>query len=264
MTTPIIVIIVLVLVFLILVGPIGFNKKIEKERKAFFAMYPTEAIKISGQELQGFPPLMKTYLKKVGVLGKLKNCTLAFKQKGQIKTNPKKGWINFTANQYMTAIHPGFIWKAKAFPMYIRDKSIKGKGEVKISILGLRDIMVFDGYKTNQSALGRCLGELVFFPIAFLSEDISWEPINGQSVMATLTIGGESAKGIFYFDKEGLIERFETLRYRDENLERFTGKALDYTIFGDLLIPTKMIAIWNLPEGDLEYFKATISDYKIE
>ena len=69
MTTPIIVIVTLLLGLLIKGGPIGFNKKIEKEKKAFFAMGATRATKISGQKLQGFPPPNENLPKKSGGFG---------------------------------------------------------------------------------------------------------------------------------------------------------------------------------------------------
>ena len=50
----------------------------------------------------------------------------------------------------------------------------------------------------------------------------------------------------------------------DGTLEDFTGIAEDDTKMGELYIPLKMRAIWNLKNGDFEYFNCTITDYKID
>ncbi len=256
--------IVLILIAVVVIGMQSFNTRIEKERIILFTSDKTANEKITENDLDALPDLIKNYLIKTKVLGKSKYCNLIFTQKGQIKTHPKKGWLSFTATQYMSSNTSGFIWKAQALPMLIRDKYINQKGEVKVSLLGLKNVVLFSGPKVDQSSLGRYFGELIWFPIGFLDPDIAWEDVNDKTVKGTIIKGDLSLTGYFYFDKNGMIDSFRTKRYRNTTLEDFVGKVGAYQNYDGLLVPNKMTAIWDLKDGKLEYFKADIIEYKLE
>ncbi|NJB72195.1 hypothetical protein GGR42_002686 [Saonia flava] len=257
-------VIILGLVLIVFYGFYRFNAHVEKEKDFLFNIYDKKESTIKKEDLEGLPFIMKKYLEKVGVLGMCIDCNVTFKQSGRIKTDPLKKWTKFSAVQYIIAKHPGFIWNANAFPIFIRDKSIQGMAEVKVSFAGLKDIAIADGAKTDVSALGRYLGELIFYPIGFLSKNIKWEEMDENSVKAHISINNISTEGIFHFNEEGLIVSYEAQRYRDENLEYFTGIAENYKIMDELYIPSSMRAIWNLKEGDFEYFNCDVYSYKID
>lgn len=264
MILSIISILVIFLGITLLYGMWSFNKKVTKEKEALCSTNTRTENTITLKDLENLPPIVANYLQKIGILGKSRASHVTFKHKGKIRAHPKKRWINFTATQYMAAHLPGFIWNAKAFPLYIRDKSINGKGEVKISLLGIKNVAVFNDDKTAQSALGRCLGELMLFPVGFLTETITWEPEGVDSIKATIEVNGVTAEGVFYFDGNGLMERFKAQRYRDGILENFTGSVSNYKFMEGLLVPTSIKAIWNLSDGDFEYFNASTTHYSIE
>lgn len=249
--------------FMIFVGSYRYHALIEKEKDVFLNMYDKKELLITEKDLDKLPAIMSSYLKKVGVVGSCRDCHSIFKQSGKIRTAKDKKWTGFMATQYMTAGQPGFIWSAKSFPMFIRDKSIDGEGEIKVNMFGYKDVALFTGKKTSISALGRCLGELMYYPIGFLSDAISWETIDNHSVKAKIQIKDVYAEGVFYFNGKGLMVRFQSKRYMADSLEDFTGIANDYKLMCGLYLPTKMKAIWNLSEGDFEYFNATITDYDI-
>ncbi len=254
--------IVVLILGLLLFTRYRFDNMVSQERDALFD-YELLTEVIEERDLDSFPEIMRRYLVKAGVIGKARYSHVVFQQRGAIQKGETGKWISFTANQYMSTGNPGFIWKANAFPMMVRDKYAFGKGEVRISLLGLKNVEVASSYETHQSSLGRYFGELLWFPIGFLDEDISWMAIDNTTVKGTITKDGISFEGYFYFDENGLIETFRGKRYRYKDMENFIGKATDYMQVSGLLIPKKMTAIWDLPEGPMEYFKAEISDYRI-
>ncbi|MFK7811105.1 MAG: DUF6544 family protein [Maribacter sp.] len=245
-------------------GHYRFYNSVENEVSSMFNISGVKESLVTKKDLEAVPEKLRDYLLKVGVIGKCKGCHVTFKQNGQIKTAQDKKWTDFTATQYMTADSPNFIWSARAFPMFVRDKSINGKGEVKVSLFGLKDIAKSDGHKTNESALTRCLGELLFYPVGFLSDAISWEELENGSLKATIQVGNITTEGVFLFNEDGLLYRFESKRYMNETLEDFTGIAEDYQMKNGFFIPTKMRAIWNLKDGDFEYFNCKITEYNID
>ncbi|NAS11908.1 DUF6544 family protein [Poritiphilus flavus] len=255
---------VLILILTSFYGYWRFNHTVEKEKEAFLNSQGKKEMKITIKDLDHLPHLMQEYLKKVGVLGKCRDCHIVFKQIGRIRSKPNQRWTHFNATQYMTAEPAGFLWSAQAFPIFIRDKSIEGKGEVKVSFMGLKNLAISSDPETDQSALARCLGEYLFYPVGFLNKEISWEVMDARQLKAKMTYKNTAVEGVFQFDDDGLLERFRTQRYREKTLTDFTGLAEEYKLIQGYYVPTRMRAIWNLPEGDFEYFNCTISDYRIE
>ena len=254
--------VVLTIVIIIAIGILSFQLGIEKEKKALFATTRTSTTIIE-EDLDRLPKLMKDYLLKVGVVGQPRYCNVMFRQSGTIKTDQKKDWLRFKAAQYVSSENSGFIWKARAFPIFIRDKFQDGKGEVKVNLLGIKNLAVVSNFETNQSSLGRYFGELLWFPMGFLDEDIAWTEIDHDTIKGTIVKGDLTFEGYFQFNKEGLITAFRGKRYRDVVLEDFRGEAGNYILMNDILVPKTMTAIWELEQGDLEYFKAAITDYEV-
>ena len=255
---------VVIFTLLIFYGHVRFSAQVEKDKDALFNLSGNTEIVIKEEDLLQLPVLMQGYLRKVAVIGKCKDCHAIIKQKGRIRQKKEGNWITFTAKQFIAAQPIGFVWAARAFPMLVKDKCVLGKGEMHLSLIGLRAIALDKSHKTNESALNRCLAELVLYPVAFLNKMISWETLDETSVRATITVERTSTSGTFFFDEEGLITRFESKRYKGDILENFTGEMERYAIMKDIMIPTKMRAIWNLKHGDFEYFNCDIIDHRTE
>ena len=256
--------VVFVLVLSLFYGHYRFYRLVERDKQLLFNHVGNTEQMVNSNYFKSLPGLLVRYLKEVGVEGKCKDCHLTLKQMGSIRKDFKSKWMDFTAKQVMTSVPMGFIWAAKSFPVFVKDKSILGAGETLVSLLGLFDTSEGHSNKINESALGRCLAELPLYPVAFLNKNISWSIVDDHSVKATITIEGTTVEGVFYFDHSGLIQRFESYRYRGENLERFTGEMTEYKTLAGLYVPTKLRAIWNLKEGDFDYFKCEIVDYQID
>lgn len=259
----IVTIVLIILVVLPFYGAIRIRSAITKEKEALFGPVTVGKRAVATSELDSLPQNLRSFLIKSGVVGKSRDSNVIFKQQGRIMTAQNKKWRLFKATQFMSGTSPGFIWSAISFPLFIRDKCLKGVGEVKVNLLGLKDVAKYEGINTNKSALTRYLGELMFYPIGLLSKDISWKILSDDALGASLKVHDVRAEGSFYFNEEGLLYRFESQRYMGEQLENFTGLAEEYKMMSGMYIPTKMKAIWNLENGDFEYFNAEIKDYRI-
>jgi len=248
------------------IGSISFNRMVEQEKRSLFHSLTPDTGKIGLKDLENLPDLLKNYLIYSHVVGTKKNVNLMIKQKGKIKISRKKSWMSFTGTQYFSSSFPGFVWYAKIFPIYVRDKFLDSKGEVKVSFSGIKTIADAAGREVDQGSLLRYLGELVWMPSGLLDKRISWAERDTHSLNATLTVNGLSVKGIFYFDSKGLISRFKAKRYYESNgeytLADWSAIIDSYSTFNGILIPNKGKVIWNLKEGDFEYFIFKVVDYK--
>jgi hypothetical protein len=107
----------------------------------------------------------------------------------------KAGALANRAVQYFATGKPGFIWNARVDMMPLltlagRDKYADGKGNMLIKVLGIMPIVDATGPETDQGAMHRYLGEMIWFPSAALEPYITWEPIDAVSAKATMSYGG--------------------------------------------------------------------------
>jgi hypothetical protein len=247
--------------------------RLSKEIDKVFAQYKAQKqVIVTEKMLQKLPDPVKRYLLYTGVVGKPIVQTVRLKQVGKIRKNADQSWMNIQAKQYYSVNPPCFIWiaymKAFGLPLVrVRDCYMEGKGNILVKALSLFTIANSSGKDMDQGAMMRYLNEMMWFPSAFLKENISFEPIDSNSARVTLKDMEKSVKATMYFDDEGKLTNFTASRHRDMgnnkfDLESWSTPIKEYGEFEGLKLPIKGSAVWNLKEGDLEYIDLTITDLK--
>lgn len=103
-------------------------------------------------------------------------------------------------------------------------------------------------------------------PACALQPYIRWEAIDPNHAKASIDYKGVKAEGVFTFNDKGEFTKFETDdRYMDtgkgkSEKHKWTAEASNYIEKNGIKIPSRLKAIWNLPDGDYEYFNGTLSD----
>jgi hypothetical protein len=110
----------------------------------------------------------------------------------------------------------------------------------------------------------RYLSEMIWFPTAFLGDNISFTAIDAGSVQVTLTDHGRSISGTLYIDAEGGLTGFLAQWYRmvgsRNELATWWAPVTGYGELAGLMLPVRAQAVWKLPEGDLMYFDIAITE----
>jgi hypothetical protein len=113
----------------------------------------------------------------------------------------------------------------------------------------------------------RYLNEMIWFPAAFLAGNISFELVDDSSARVTLTDHGRTATATMFFDTQGRLTDFVAKCYRTPGAsspETWSTPITGYGEFEGLRLPAGGKAAWKLPEGDYEYFDATITDLRYD
>lgn len=247
-----------------------FSVMVKKESSSFLQSGYTRSA-VTEDLLKPLPPLVQSWLRRSGILGKSMTRTVHLKQKGEMRTAPDKGWKPFTAEQYFTVTQPGFLWTAKMrlspiFSVVARDKYYGGKGNMLVKAASLITIADSKGATIDQGSLLRYLAEITWFPAAALSPYIKWEAVDDTSVKATITYGGISASGVLGIDAHGDVTGFTAMRY----YERKEGATLEpwcirvdkdgYRELNGLHIPAKSTVTWKLKEGDFTWMRVEVTE----
>jgi len=254
----------------IIIGNTTFKRKVNSEvEKLFKERKDVKPEVVTENDIKGLPEPVQRYLGNSQIIGKERIQTVRLKQKGFMRMREGQKWMPLEAEEYYTTDPPAFIWRGSIefipfLSVKARDMLSEGKGEMSIKLLGLISIADASGPEMNQAALVRYLSEAIWFPTAFLSDCIQWEPIDSNSAKATISVNELTASAVFYFNASGELENFIADRYRDDNgqlvLEKWSTPITEYKEINGVRIPSKGDAVWNLSSGDFKYIEVELTD----
>lgn len=247
-----------------------FTGMIDRELQTFLPeKMPAQEVVLRANDLAALPPIVQAWLDHSNCIGKPLPQAFQLRQQGAMRTSPDGKWMPFEARQTTRTSQPGFIWTvqvaaAPLIQLVGRDKYLDGKGYMLIKLLSLVPIADAHGPETDQGALLRYLGEIIWCPGGALSEQIHWETVDSLSAKATMRYGGVEASGIFTFSVEGDPLRFEAMRYYNRKggatLEKWRVDVdpKSFREFEDVRVPTRSTVSWALETGDFDWLKLEI------
>ena len=228
-----------------------------------------EGAVVTEEMLQDLPEPVQRYLRYTGVIGKPFVDTVRLKQKGAMHPSAKGAWIPLEAEEHYTVRPPGFVWDATMRKGLLpiargRDMYAGAEGSMLIKVGSLFTVVDARGPEMDQGSMMRYLSEMIWFPTAFLGDNVSFEAVGDNAAHVTLTDGGRTVTGTMYFEKEGRITDFVAKRYRTVaggyDLETWSAPVYEYGELASLKLPLRGGAVWKLSEGDLKYADIIITD----
>jgi hypothetical protein len=225
---------------------------------------------ISEQDIAQLPTPVKRYLRHTGVIGYPPIQEVRLTQRGSIRLKPDSRWMSLTARQTFTVQPPSFDWYATTYlgplpMMTAHDSYHKGQGRMHIKLGGIVTVGDASGDTVNQGAMLRFLGEICWFPTAWLSPYLRWQAIDNHHARVTMTDGTLSDEGILTFNDEGGLLQYEAHRYQDRGNAPaiklpWIGKILSEGTFQGLRIPSAMEGIWRQETGDFPYVRLEVTE----
>jgi len=227
---------------------------------------------VTAEMLQHLPEPIQRYMAFSGVLGKPWIRTARVQQSGMFRRGADQPWMRIAADQHFTTTPPAFVWNAQfkiaGVPFVrVRDSYQAGRGHMHGKMAGLFTIFNAGGEEIDQGSFVRYLGEMMWFPTAFLAPNVTWQPSDDCSVQVTLTDGGKSVTAQMTFDDQGRPTDFTAQRYGDMNgaftLQTWSVPITEYAVHAGLTIPVRGLVTWKLPSGDVPYYdwQVTQVDY---
>lgn len=251
----------------------NFDRTVKNQVQTFSIPPNNTTTIVTAEMLQKLPSPVARYLTYSRVVGKPIPQIVRLRQTGRIKQSPDASWMNFEADEYYAIHPPSFLWKA-SLPSYKipfvfgLDRYNDAKGKMTINMLSLIPIVDAQGDEIDQGAMMRYLNEMMWFPAAFLGENISWKEIDDSSAEVTLTNSGKKATATLHFDAEGKLINFVAKRYmtvgKNYQLETWSTPLSEYGEFEGIRLPIKGRAIWKLTTGDFEYIQLEIESVQYE
>ncbi|MFC6730514.1 DUF6920 family protein [Natronoarchaeum mannanilyticum] len=224
-------------------------------------------------DVADLPSPVSRYFETVLDEGQPYSRTVRLEQRGRFRLgDADSAWKPLEATQNVAVDPPGFVWDATIrvvpfVPVRVVDAYVGGEGSLRAAVLSV--LTVADAEQSPELDAGelqRYLAEAVWYPTALLpGEGVQWAAIDERSARATLEHDDTTVSLVFHFDDDHLVERVvaeDRPRAVDDGFEatRWTGRFWDYRERSGMLVPTVAEVEWNLPDGDLPYWRAKITE----
>ena len=264
--------VVILVVALVAAAGFFFDREVRHEVNQLFEANIEGARQVvTDDRIADLPPPVQRWMRQSGIVGRERIYAVRLRQEMLLRMTPDtERWTPAQAQQYVTTDTPAFIWTVdmqlmSVLPVAGRDRFDAGEGTMTINVLSLFPVVDSkNNERINTGALQRYLGEMVWFPSAALSPYVTWEQVGEHAARATMSVGGTTDAGTFYFNEAGEVSRYSAMRYRgdDETAERraWVIDVRETREMEGLRIPTKMDITWKLDEGDWTWLQLEVTD----
>lgn len=220
---------------------------------------------ISEADLQPLPPAVRTYLRRVGVVGKPHVRSVHAVFKARMRQAPDARWMEATVEQqnfygpaparlfYMTASRWGI-------PFVGYHRYVGAEATMRIRVAGLLQVVDASGPLMTQSETVTLLNDICFLaPAALVDAPITWQPVDSREVKATYSNAGHAVSATLTFDAAGDLVGFVSEdRYQSsdgKSYRRFPWSTplSDYRDFGAARLAAHGEARWREPVGEWTY-----------
>ncbi len=248
------------------------KKLFEAEVSELKASVPHTSELITEASIAHLPEPVKRYFRHCGFVGApISNHAEIIWEQSHIRMKPEQKWMHLKTYQHNFVETPVRLAYMRAnmfglIPFEGRDKYHNGHGHM-FGTLG-RMIKVFDAkdVETAKGAAIVVLAEVLLVPSYAIQPYIHWEAVDEFTAKARLVHQGMDVGGTFHFNQQGEYIRFITderpfaLPKGGYETQPYTIEIRSYQQQGDFRIANEVAAIWNLPEGDFEYWKGSVRE----
>jgi hypothetical protein len=205
--------------------PSSFRSRFERDRDALLTRPVHAAPIVTDADLASVPPLMQTYLRRVGVVGRprVRNMRVLFN--AQMRRSAISPWMRSTATQYEFFDPPARLFYMNAtrsgVPFDVFHRYIDGAATFQVRIASLFSMVDKDGPVLTRAETVTLMNDIVVMaPAAVLDLSFTWKTVDDRSVLATFTNAGHTVSATLTFDAAGDLVGFLS---NDRTQEDATG-----------------------------------------
>lgn len=221
---------------------------------------------ITAERIAALPPPATRYFTRAGVVGTVIPRLVRLTQTGRIRSSAEAGWMELTAEEIYSTNPPAFVWRAGmpglAAPIVLgRDAYLDGEGSITMKLLSLFPVADEHGDDLRAAGLMRYLNEMLWFPAAYLGDNVTITAIDDESFGVRLVDRGLSAEAILDIDAQGRPTNFRAIRYNTgtRSVEAWETPITAWSRMAGLELPARGAADWKLGGGDLRYIELEIT-----
>jgi hypothetical protein len=256
------------LLLLLNARPSSFHSRFARDRDALLARPLAAAPVVSEQDIAGLPPLMQTYLRRVGAVGRPRVRNLRVRFDAQMRSSATSPWMQATATQYEYFAPPARLFYMNAtrggVPLDIYHRYVDGAATFQVRIASLFPMVDKRGPVLTRAETVTLMNDIVVMaPAAVLDLPFAWTSVGERSVAATFTNAGNTVSATLTFDAAGDLVGFlsNDRTQEDANGSRsvpWSTPISGYRAVEGIRIGTRGDANWIETSGEWTYGKFEI------
>jgi hypothetical protein len=252
----------------------SFRSRFTHDRNALLARSTLPAPLVTEADLAPLPPLMQTYLRRVGAVGRPRVRNLRVTFNAQMRSSATSPWMQATATQYEFFAPPARLFHMNAsragLPFDIFHRYVDGAATFQVRIAGLISMVDKHGAGlTNDETVTLMNDVLVMAPAAVLDLPFTFETAGERSLRATFRNAQYSVSAGLTFDGAGDLVGFvsaDRAHDREEGAARWSTPISGYRQVDGIRTGSHGDANWIEPSGEWTYgrFEITSIAYNVK
>jgi hypothetical protein len=250
--------------------PGSFHSMFVRETRAALATPLSPAPLVTDADLAALPPLVQTYLRRVGAVGRPRVRSFRAAFDAQMRGGPDKPWMKASVEQYEFFDPPAryFFMRAarSGVPFDVFHRYVGDSATMRVRVAGIVPVVDIKGRNITQSETVTLLNDvLVLAPAAVLGLPFSWETTGEHTVRATFTNAGHTVSAVLTFDAAGDLvgfvsnDRYQSDAKGDRNFPWSTPIS-GYALVNGIRVGTRGDADWIEPRGEWTYGRFVLTD----
>lgn len=225
---------------------------------------------VTDADIAMLPPLMQTYLRRVGAVGRPHVYNMRVVFDAQMRSSSTSPWMASTATQYEFFNPPARLFHMRAsragVPFDVYHRYVDGAATFQVKIVGLFPMVNQHGTLMTKAETVTLMNDIVVMaPAAVIDLPFTWENLTEHTVGARFSNAGFTVSAVLTFDAAGDLVGFVS---HDRWLPDSTA-ATDvpwstpisaYAEMNGIRIGTRGDANWIAPTGEWTYGRFTIRE----
>lgn len=218
------------------------------------------------------PPIVRSYLRRA-VSDRPAPKVVCLTQSAEIRRGPSDAWRPLTARQLIAIHEPGFVWIARmqVAPLLsarVLDCYESGNGLLEARLFGSLRLARDAGPETSKGELMRYLAELPWAPHAMLHNPfLVWREIDPSTIEVSAESTGGRARVRLTFQNGDVVRADAEDRPRLVGGRtiptRWVGQCFDYREIDGCRVPTRAVVSWFLESGPFDYFRCSLTAWRL-
>ena len=193
--------------------PSSFRSRFAHDRDVLLARPVSPSAEVKEADLAALPPLMQSYLRRSGVVGRPRVHNLRVRFDAQMRSSATSPWMQATATQYEFFNPPARLFYMNAsragVPLDILHRYVDGAATFQVRIASLFPMVDKRGPVLTRAETVTLMNDIVVMaPAAVLDLPFTWQTVGDRSLQATFTNAGHAVSATLTFDAAGDLVGF--------------------------------------------------------
>jgi hypothetical protein len=251
----------------------AFRARFAHDRGLLLARAAPPAPLVTDDDLSALPPLMQTYLRRAGAVGRARVRNVRVTFTAQMRSSATSPWMQATATQYEFFAPPARLFSMRAsrggIPFDVFHRYVDSAATFQVRVAGVIPMVNKSGRGITHDETVTLMNDvLVLAPAAVLDLPFTFETIGERAVRATFSNAGFTVSADLSFNVDGDLVGFvsaDRAHDREGDAALWSTPISGYRVVDGVRVGTLGDANWIEPGGEWTYgrFEITSIAYNV-